>query len=147
MEVNWAQYQLDRYAIEAALLEQRLQHSWEPRFLDLALNLLRTYVDIPRESLLTPVADLAVTQLARFTYQPIQERGDWYEIMRLWPRLCQIALCVSRREVKTMLPIQLATVSNNLGRHREAEAIYCTLLTAPDFLDLIFAQIEGKSNG
>ncbi|HMN28018.1 MAG TPA: hypothetical protein PKE45_07670 [Caldilineaceae bacterium] len=136
MEVDWPQHQLDRYAADATLLEQRLQQGTEPYLLGLAFDLIRTYISMPRERQAPGTADVAITRLARRIYHPLQQSGAWSEILYLWPLLCQIAAHMSERETARRLTVQLAVVQNNCGFHAAAEAHYTSLITATEFSDL-----------
>jgi len=129
MEVNWEQHQLEGYMRDSQRILRRLQSGNENRFLaERALDLLRTYVNIPADLPNRSEADENIAKLAEILYVYIQTYGYWETICLLWPKIQCIARSLPDPSIYAQLVKQRAIVKNDRGEVHQSQVLYDELL-------------------
>lgn len=134
MEINWQQYQLERYRCDGEQMLQRLAAGNASDFLfECALNLLANYLSVSEFSDPNPLLDEAMVKLANALYPDVWPRGYWQQFSVWWPQLAHIAKHFPDLTLKVKIVHQLCIIKNNLGEGKKALELCESLVNSAEF--------------
>ena len=137
MEVDRQQAYIAAYAREAhGALQRFVAGERDDAFLLRALELIRTYLHVPRLATSPQPTDLPIIRLAQALQCHLFDRGFWRQLILLWPQLIDVAAHLGEPLIHAELVKQLAIIKANQGDSRATDLLYTSLLHSPQFPQL-----------
>lgn len=137
MEIDRQQAYILAYGRETrGALQRFITGERDNAFLLRALELIRTYLHLPRLATEPLPTDLDVVRLAQAIQSHLFDRGFWRQILALWPPLIALAEQLSEPLIYTELVKLLAMIRDRQGDGGETSLLYTDLLHSSQFLQL-----------
>lgn len=134
MEIDWAQHQFDGYIADSQRAFQQLVKGDTSEFVvERALDLLRTYLNIPIYVHPPQKANETIVRLAWALHTSVHIRGYWDEICILWPKIQGIARSLPDPAHYAEVTRHLAITQNDRGEGKAAQQLYEELLASTHF--------------
>lgn len=137
MEVDWQMLQLRGYISDSQSLLQRLRaDGLDARLVRYALDLVHTYLKIPRASIRSPLLDEQMVRLVWNIHIEALQLSFWDDICVLWESMRPISRELTAPSHHAEITRQLAITLNNRGEAKRAQQLYEELIDSADFAQL-----------
>jgi len=134
VEIDWAQRQFDGYVSDGQRTFRNLvKGDASPFVVERALDLLRTYLNIPVYVHPPQKADETIVRLTWALHTGVHIRGYWDEICILWPKIQVIARSLPDPAHYAEVTRHLAITKNDRGEGKAAQQLYEELLASTHF--------------